>query len=159
MAHSVRGIDVEQVELGGDIDSASEDLEMLLEERYLGLIQQLVGSPTASLSLPELAARNPDVPESTLYSRLNRLAERERPLVVKLEPDVESVPKGYPQVYYAASERAVDFLREIGLFEGTYRLLKLYEHANLEHPNSDEREITIEDIEEYEHRPIPEWAT
>jgi hypothetical protein len=158
-AYRVQGIDVRRLDMDDSLDVLSADLQMLLKDGYLSLIQQLVASPTASLSLPELAARNPDVPESTLYSRLNTLADRQRPLVIKLRPDVDAVPKGYPQVYYAASQRAVDLLKQIGLFKGCYRLLKLYEHATVEHPNSDERTVTIADIEAYDHRPIPEWAT
>jgi hypothetical protein len=145
--------------MDGDTEKLSEDLDMILKEPYLGLVQQLVGSPTASLSLPELEARNPDVPGSTLSRRLDALVSRERPLVIKLRPNVESPPEGYPQVYFAASERAVELLKLIGLFRGCYRLMMLYQRANLQHPHRDERDVTIDDIEEYEHRPIPDWAS
>jgi hypothetical protein len=33
----------------------------------------------------------------------------------------------------------------------------MYEAAELELPDADERPVAIEDIEAYEHRPTPDW--
>jgi hypothetical protein len=158
-ADTVQGIDITRLDIDEPMEAIRADLEWLLTDRYLSLVQQLIGSPTAALSVPELVARNPDIPESTLRSRLTELHNRERPLVIKLEPDVERVSLGYPQKYYAASARAVDLLQQVGLYEGCYRLKKLYEAAPLELPDGDDRAVSLADIESYEHRPVPAWAT
>ena len=150
-------IDPADLEISGELEELREDLSALLEEKNLGLVQQLVASHTASLSLPELVARNRDTPEGKLQDRINNLCSRDRPLVIEIEPGVQ-VPSGYPQVYFAASERAVDLLKQISLYEGCYRLMRLYEAAQLELPEDWEQGVSVEDIEDYEHRPIPEWA-
>jgi hypothetical protein len=75
-----------------------------------------------------------------------------------LEPTTsEPVLHGIPRKYFAVTEYGIDFLKQVNLYEQVGVLHDIYEAADLELPNADERPVTIEDIEEYEHRPSPDW--
>ncbi|AXR80695.1 hypothetical protein [Natrarchaeobaculum sulfurireducens] len=74
-----------------------------------------------------------------------------------LEADSSPVPSGIPRKYYAVTEYGIDLLKQVNLYEQIGILYDMYEAAELELPDSETRPVTIEDIEEYEHRPSPDW--
>jgi DNA-binding CsgD family transcriptional regulator len=139
-----------------DTDRLS-DLRAILTETKIRLLQQILASPTGALSAVELAARN-DITESTIRDHLRDLSQRDRPIVRTLEAETDdSVPNGIPRKYYAVTEYGIDLLTQLGLYEQIGILYDMYEAADLELPDADERPVSIEDIETYEHRPTPDW--
>lgn len=133
------------------------DLRSILTETKIRLLQQILASRTGALSAVELAARN-EIAESTIRDHLRDLVEREQPIVTVLEPTTsDPVPNGIPRKYFAVTEHGVDLLNQVSLYEQIGVLHDVYEAADLELPNADERPVTIEDIETFEHRPSPDW--
>lgn len=133
------------------------DLRAILTETKIRLLQQILASPTGAVSAVELAARN-DITESTIRDHLRDLSQRDQPIIRTLDAETDdSVPNGIPRKYYAVTEYGIDLLRQVGLYEQIGILYDMYEAADLELPDADERPVTIEDIEAYEHRPTPEW--
>lgn len=133
------------------------DLRTILTETKARLLQQILASPTGALSAVELAARN-DITESTIRDHLRDLTHRDRPIVQTLDAETdERVPNGIPRKYYAVTEYGIDLLKQVGLYEQIGILYDMYEAADLELPDADDRSVSIHDIEEYEHRPTPDW--
>lgn len=120
----------------------------LLEEHNLRIVQQLLASETGALSPKEVAFRNRGViSESTVRDHLRTLTDHG--FVEKLEPDVDTIPNEMPRTFYAASPLAIELLKQIGLWDNLGMLYQLY--------SSLERPADIQRIEEWEHRPTPEW--
>lgn len=141
---------------GTDADRLN-DLRAILTETKVRLLQQILASPMGALSAVELGARN-DVTESTIRDHLRDLVQRDRPIVQTLDAETEDrVPNGIPRKYYAVSEYGIDLLEQVGLYEQVGSLYDMYEAADLELPNTDDRPVDIQDIETYEHRPMPDW--
>ncbi|QKY18893.1 helix-turn-helix transcriptional regulator [Halolamina sp. CBA1230] len=143
---------------GHDVDgSLIDDLRAILGETKIRLLQQILASPTGALSAVELAARN-SITESTIRDHLRELAEREEPIVTTLDAETdEPVPNGVPRKYYAVTEHGIDLLKRVGLYEQIGILYDMYEAADLRLPDAEDRPVSIERIEAYEHRPSPDW--
>lgn len=125
------------------------DLRYVMQPTRLKLLQQILATDWGSLSPTELAFRNPDVTESTVRDHLREMAQRERPTVVKLTVADGKGKRGIPRTFYAVTEYGVELLQSIEAYEGISLLYQLYE--TIERPDE------IREIEEFEHRPEPEW--
>ena len=123
------------------------DMRAVLEPRTLRILQQLLASDTGALSPKEVAFRNPDVTESTIRDHLRTLTEEG--LTEKLEPGVESIPNAIPRTYYAVSEYGIELLKQVGMYDGVAILYQVYREMD--------RPEDIQEIEEWEHRPTPDW--
>ncbi|WP_124190527.1 hypothetical protein [Natrarchaeobius oligotrophus] len=131
-------------------------LRAILVEPKVRLLQQILASPTGALSAVELAARN-EITESTIRDHLRDLQNQDPEIVTVLEANTSPVPNGIPRKYYAVTECGVDLLKQVNLYEQIGILYDMYEAAELELPDSDERPVTITNIEKFEHRPSPTW--
>lgn len=147
----------------GDLPSHDLDTDSLdelggnLSKPKIRLMQQILASPTGALSVIELTARN-QITESTIRDHLRDLENREKPLVHALEVNTEGcIPRGIPRKYYAVSEIGIERLKQARLFDQVGILHDMYEAAELDLPNADDRAVTIEDVEAYPHRPTPDW--
>ena len=123
------------------------DMRAVLEPRTLRILQQLLASETGALSPKEVVFRNPDVTESTIRDHLRTLTEEG--LTEKLEPGVESIPNAIPRTYYAVSEYGIELLKQVGMYDGVAILYQVYREMD--------RPEDIQEIEEWEHRPTPDW--
>ncbi|WP_433632863.1 winged helix-turn-helix domain-containing protein [Halomicrococcus sp. NG-SE-24] len=123
------------------------DLRELLAPTKLRLLQQILATDWGSLSARELAYRNPELTESTIRDHLRAMADRERPFVVQLEADTKQ--KGVPWKYYAVTEYGIELLKEADMYEGISVLYQAYQAM--------ERTDEIRRIEEFTHRPTPDW--
>lgn len=132
------------------------DLRAILVEPKARLLQQILASSTGALSAVELAARN-EITESTIRDHLRDLSNRDPEIVAVLAAEESPVPNGIPRKYYAVTEYGINLLKQVNLYEQIGILYDMYEAAELELPDSDERPVTITDIEGYEHRPSPNW--
>lgn len=133
------------------------DLRDILTETKIRLLQQILASRTGALSAVELAARN-EITESTIRDHLRELADRDEPIVMTLEAETDDpVPNGIPRKYYAVTEYGIGLLKQIGMYEQIGILYDMYEAADLRLPDADDRPVSIEDIEDYPHRPEPDW--
>lgn len=141
-----------------DIDSERlNNLRTILRDTNLRLLQQMLASPTGALSALELAARN-GITESTIRDHIRTLQSCDPPIVRTLETEIdEGIPHGIPHRYYAVTEYGIELLKQVGHYDQIGLLYDVYEAASLELPDSADREITIEDVEEYPYRPVPEW--
>lgn len=141
-----------------DIDTDRiEDLRDILNETKIRLLQQILASKTGALSAVELAARN-TVTESTIRDHLRELSDRDEPIVMTLEIDTANpVPNGIPRKYYAVTEYGISLLQQVNMYDQIGVLYDMYEAADLRLPNADDRPANIETIEDYPHRPKPEW--
>jgi predicted ArsR family transcriptional regulator len=143
---------------GHDIDTDRiEDLRDILSETKIRLLQQILASQTGALSAVELAARN-TITESTIRDHLRELSDRDNPVIRTLEPETDGpVPNGIPRKYYAVTEYGIDLLKQVGMYEQIGVLYDVYESADLRLPDPEDHPVDIEDIEEYPHRPVPDW--
>lgn len=133
------------------------DLRDILNETKIRLLQQILASRTGALSAVELAARN-QITESTIRDHLSELADRDKSIVTTLDAETDDpVPNGIPRKYYAVTEYGIDLLKQVGLYEQIGILYDMYEAADLQLPDAEDRPVNIEEIEEYEHRPSPDW--
>jgi len=87
------------------------------------------------------------ITESTVRDHLRTLTEEG--LTEKLEPDVDSVQSTIPRTYYAVSEYGIRLLKQVGMYDGIAILYRVYEGTD--------RPEDIRAIEEWEHRPVPDW--
>ncbi|WP_133412274.1 helix-turn-helix domain-containing protein [Natrarchaeobaculum sulfurireducens] len=145
----------QMVKHGVDPDRLA-NLRAILIQPKVRLLQQILASPTGALSAVELAARN-EITESTIRDHLRNLQSRDPEIVTALEADASPVPNGIPRKYYAVTEYGIGLLQQVNMHDQIGILYDMYEAAELELPDSDERSVTITDIEEYEHRPLPDW--
>jgi DNA-binding HxlR family transcriptional regulator len=151
----VDGEDGVRVEHGISTETIS-DLQAILSETKIRLLQQILASDTAALGAVELAARN-DITESTIRDHLRELAGRDEQIVCTLEAETdEPVPNGIPRQYYAVTEYGIDLLKQIDMYEQIGLLYDMYNAADLTLPDT-ERPVSIDEIEEYKHRPSPDW--
>ena len=125
------------------------DLRYVLQPTRLRLLQQILATDWASLSPAELTFRNPDVSESTVRDHLREMTQRERPITAKLTVTDGNGRRDVPRTYYAVTEHGVDLLQSVDAYEGISLLYQLYESV--------ERPDEIRKIEEFDHRPEPEW--
>jgi DNA-binding HxlR family transcriptional regulator len=145
-AVAVDDVDLEEAAVGYDEERLA-DMRAVLEPRTLRILQQLLASEMGALSPKEVAFRNPDVTESTVRDHLRTLTEEG--LTEKLEPDVDSVPNTIPRTYYAVSEYGIELLKQVGVYGGVAVLYQVYQQMD--------RPEDIRVIEEWEHRPVPDW--
>lgn len=125
------------------------DLRYILQPTRLRLLQQILATDWASLSPAELTFRNPDVSESTVRDHLREMNQRERPITAKLTVADGKGRRDVPRTFYAVTEHGVDLLESVDAYEGISLLYQLYESV--------ERPDEIRKIEEFDHRPEPEW--
>lgn len=156
--HGVSGSDAPGSMPGHDVDADRiGDLRDILNETKIRLLQQILASRTGALSAVELAARN-EITESTIRDHLRELADRDEPIVLTLEAETDGpVPNGIPRKYYAVTEYGIGLLKQVGMYEQIGILYDVYEAADLRLPDADGRPVSIEDIEDYPHRPAPDW--
>lgn len=128
-------------------DQRREDIAYLMDSTRLKLLQQILATDWGSLCAKELAARNEDLTESTIRDHLRSMTDRERPFVEKLE--AEQREQGMPYTFYAVTEYGMGLLKQTGFYEPISLLYQAYEAA--------ERPDDIAAIEEFEHRPTPDW--
>lgn len=141
-------VDPEGAESVGSYDEERlADMRAVLEPRTLRILQQLLASETGALSPKEVAFRNPDITESTVRDHLRALTEEG--LTEKLDPDVDSIPNTIPRTYYAVSEYGIELLKQVGMYDGIAILYQVYEELD--------RPEDVQEIEEWEHRPVPDW--
>ena len=145
-AVAVDDVDLEEAAVDYD-EKRLADMRAVLEPRTLRILQQLLASETGALSPKEVAFRNPDVTESTIRDHLRTLTEEG--LTEKLEPGVESIPNAIPRIYYAVSEYGIELLKQVGMYDGVAILYQVYREMD--------RPEDIQEIEEWEHRPTPDW--
>lgn len=123
------------------------DLREVLSPPKLRLLQQILATEWGSLSARELAYRNPELTESTIRDHLRALSTRERPFVAQLE--AETKQKGVPWNYYAVTEYGIELLKKVDMYDGISLLYQAYQAM--------ERTDEIQQIEEFKHRPTPDW--
>ncbi|WP_433633740.1 hypothetical protein [Halomicrococcus sp. NG-SE-24] len=133
-----------------------EDLRDILSPTKLRLLQQILASPTGALSSKELAARN-TISDSTIRDHLRDLHNRDTQIVAKLEPDTSPVPNGIPRVYFAVTEYGISLLKQADLYDQIGLLYDMYEAVDLQLPDADNQPVTLDEIENYDHRPTPDW--
>lgn len=126
-----------------------EDKRAVLKPTYLRLLQQILATEWGSLSARELAYRNTDLEESTIRDHLRDMTNRKRPFVEKLKVEDGKRKKGFPWTFYAVSEYGIELLKEVGAYEGITVLYQMYERMDVDED--------IADVEQFEHRPIPNW--
>ena len=132
-----------------------EDIEAILTSPKLRILQQILATPTGTLSIPELIARNA-ISERKIRNHLGELRSRNPPLVTILHPDDEGeVPDGIPREYFAVTEYGVQLLQELGMYNQIGLLFAVYEST--QHDLSNDDSWCIEKIEAYQQRPIPDW--
>lgn len=132
------------------------DLRDVLIPTNARLIQQILASSSGALSVVELAARN-SISESSIRDHLRDLKDRDRPIVTSLDACESSVPRGIPERYYAVTKHGINLLRQAHLYHQIGALYDMYQSAELQLPDEESREVSLEDIEAYEHRPRPDW--
>lgn len=67
------------------------------------------------------------------------------------------VPNGIPRKYYTVPEYGIELLRQVNLYEQIGILYDMYEAADLSLPSSETRPVDIEEIEDFDYRPRPDW--
>lgn len=117
------------------------------------LMQQILGSDTGALSLPELLARG-ERSETELRVYLPHLESYDPPLIPQIEL-TGTPPKHHPQHYIAVTEAGMEWLRLHDMYDQIGMVYQLYETADLSLP--DDYPMTIEEMEESEPRPTPDW--
>ena len=138
-------------------DNRIAGLRDILTDTKLRLLQQILASQTGALSAVELAARN-TITESTIRDHLHELTDRDEPIVTTLDAETDDpIPNGIPRKYYAVTEYGIDRLKQVGLYEQVGLLSDMYAAADLQLPHADDHPVTLEYIEEYDHRPSPGW--
>ena len=81
---------------------------------------------------------------------LEEMMSRERPFVVALAVPIENRDPRTPSTFYAATEYAMELLKDVGMYDVITILYQVYERM-------DDRPEEIEAIREFEHRPSPQW--
>ncbi|WP_135826261.1 hypothetical protein [Halorussus ruber] len=125
------------------------DFRYVLQPTRLRLLQQILATDWGSLSPKELSFRNPDTSESTIRDHLREMTERERPITAKLTVAEEQRRQGIPRTFYAVTEYGIELLQSVGAYDGISLLYQLYE--NMDRPDDVRR------VEEFDHRPEPDW--
>jgi DNA-binding HxlR family transcriptional regulator len=90
-----------------------EDLRSILDQTRCIILQQILAHDSGVLSKAELEARNPDVNESTLQYHIDTLVERG--ILRKL--DAPENKRDLPSVFYAVSERGIELLKQVNLYD------------------------------------------
>ncbi|WP_152436517.1 helix-turn-helix domain-containing protein [Halosimplex carlsbadense] len=121
-----------------------EDFRTLLDRTRLIIVQQTLAHDSGVLCRAELAARNPDVNESTLQYHLDTLVVRG--LLTKETPS--ETKRDLPSVFYAVSKRGIDLLKQLNLHDEIAVWNDLY--SSISTPD-ELRQIEAMD------RPEPEW--
>lgn len=120
------------------------DLRSILDRTRCIILQQILAHESGVLSRAELEARNPDVNESTLQYHIDTLAERG--ILRKL--DAPENKRDLPSVFYAVSERGIELLEQVNLYDEIAVWNQVY--SQVPTPEG------LEKIEEME-RPEPVW--
>ena len=124
-----------------------DDLQTILEPHNLKLFQQILASDTGTLSLEEIAYRNPGLSEEMIEYRLMKLSERERPFITTLSVTPSS--DHLPSTYYAVTERAISLLQTVNAYEGISLIYQMYQHMD--------QTDRIKEIEDLGDHPRPDW--
>jgi DNA-binding HxlR family transcriptional regulator len=121
-----------------------EEFRTLLDRTRVIIVQQTLAHDSGVLSRAELAARNPDVNESTLQYHLDTLVERG--LLTKETPP--ETKRDLPSIFYAVTERGINLLKQLSLYDEIAVWSELYSTVS----TPDE----LQEIEAME-RPEPDW--
>jgi len=121
-----------------------EEFRILLDRTRLIIVQQTLAHDTGVLCRAELAARNPDVNESTLQYHLDTLVEKG--ILTKETPP--ETKRDLPSVFYAVSERGIDLLKQLNLYDEIAVWNNVYSQVS-----------TPDELHEIEamDRPKPDW--
>lgn len=130
-----------------------DELAVSINTEQVRIMQQILASDTGALSLPELIARN-DLAGSSVRDILTELRNREPALVTTLSP-AETPPKNIPSSYFAVTEYGINLLQDADHYDQIGILYGAYNAADLELP--DESDVSIEEIENWDHGPTPNW--
>ena len=123
--------------------------DAVLESSRLRILQAILATQSGSLTIPEIAYRV-QRSESEVHAFLEEMMARERPFVVALEVPVENREPGIPSTFYAATEYAMELLKDVGMYDAITILYQVYERM-------EDRPEEVEAIREFEHRPSPHW--
>jgi len=120
------------------------EFRTLLDRTRLIIVQQTLAHDSGVLCRAELAARNPDVNESTLQYHLDTLVENG--LLTKETPP--ETKRDLPSVFYAVSERGIALLKQLNLYDEIAVWNELYSTVS-----------TPDELKEIEamDRPEPGW--
>lgn len=121
-----------------------EELRILLDRTRLIIVQQTLAHDSGVLCRAELAARNPDVNESTLQYHLDMLVEKG--ILTKETPP--EIKRDLPSVFYAVSEHGINLLKQLNLYDEIAVWNEIYASV----PTPDE----LQRIEAMD-RPEPDW--
>jgi len=121
-----------------------EEFRTLLDRTRLIIVQQTLAHDTGVLCRAELAARNPDVNRSTLQYHLDTLVESG--ILTKETPP--EIKRDLPSVFYAVSERGIDLLKQLNLYDEIAVWNDVYSQVS-----------TPDELQEIEamDRPEPDW--
>lgn len=121
-----------------------EEFRILLDRTRLIIVQQTLAHDSGVLCRAELAARNPDVNESTLQYHLDTLVEKG--ILTKETPP--ETKRDLPSVFYAVSERGIDLLKQLNLYDEIAVWNNVYSQVS-----------TPDELQEIEAmgRPKPDW--
>lgn len=125
-----------------------DDHRAILEPSRLKIVQVILATDWASLSVPEIVYRVPLTKDEVVES-LHEMMDRERPFIVSLDVPVEHREPNLPDTFYAVSEYGVQVLKEVRMYSMLTVLYQVF--VRLEPPEH------IRAIEEFSHRPVPEW--
>ncbi|RBI59990.1 hypothetical protein DMJ13_20090 [halophilic archaeon] len=60
-------------------------------------------------------------------------------------------------MYFAVTEYSISLLKQADLYDQIGLLYDMYEAADLQLPDADNQPVTLDEIENYDHRPTPDW--
>lgn len=124
------------------------DKREILKPTKLKILQQLLANEWGCLSAREVAYRNDSIEESTIRDHLRELESRSPPLVRKLNVKEGYRKRGIPWTFFAVSEYGLELLKEVGAYDGVTVLYQMYDNMD---------RSSLREIEEFQHRPTPDW--
>ena len=139
--------------MASDPTTPPEGIAVTQEGDKVRIMQQILATATGTLSIPEISVRN-NMEEEEVRDLLTELKQHNPALITRLHPDV-TPPKQYPSVYVAITEHGINALKEAGLYDQIGLLYGAYDAADIELP--DNLDVTIGELENWEHRPTPDW--
>lgn len=132
-----------------EVDVNSDNVKELLDdEQYILLLQQLLSSKNGLLSMEEIIFRNsPVVGEEMVRNDIEHLCDTG--YIETVEPDVDTIPNDKPSVFFTPSKVSLCVMNKIGLLNTSGMMYQVY--------NELERTDEIEEIEQWDGRPFPDW--
>ena len=128
-----------------DQNAERERLHVVTQDTRFVLLQNILGHPSQSPSMKELAYLNPSKSEGTLYQHLERLIEAD--IVEAYTLSGEERTRDLPYKFYGMSEQGKAFLDRHGLLRAEETLGEVYERVEKN-----------DQIERFERAPRPQEA-